>query len=154
MNIKVVPKLGEILKERKMTQMQLSELTGINQAVISRFDRNKQHQDVHLVTIARALNLKVEDLFIIEEMMNNQVELLKEQDQLSYSTNNNRVGNVYHRVGSGKTGAQMDHIKDNYLAAEDKGSYEINIPSEQEEGREDLITHYNKNQTEQDKNNK
>lgn len=69
MNITVIPRLGEILKERGMTQVQLSKLTGINQAVISRFDRNKQHQDSHLFVIAKVLNLKIEDLFIVFENM-------------------------------------------------------------------------------------
>jgi putative transcriptional regulator len=64
----VIPRLGEILKEKNMTQMQLAELTGISQGAISRFDRNKQHLDVHLVAISRALNISIEDLFHIKEI--------------------------------------------------------------------------------------
>ena len=35
----VKPRLNEILKERKLTQMQLSELTNVPQSAISRFDQ-------------------------------------------------------------------------------------------------------------------
>lgn len=65
MKITVIPRLGEILKERNMTQTQLSELTGIPQGTISKFDKNKQHQDVHLFTISRELNIPIEDLFTV-----------------------------------------------------------------------------------------
>ena len=64
----VVPKLNKILKERKMTQSQLAELTGITQASISRFDRNKQHTDAHLIAISRVLNISIEDLFDVKEV--------------------------------------------------------------------------------------
>lgn len=63
----VVPRLGEILKERNMTQNQLAELTGIPQGTISKFDKNERHQDVHLVTISKALNISIEELYHIEE---------------------------------------------------------------------------------------
>jgi transcriptional regulator with XRE-family HTH domain len=66
----VIPRLSKILKEKGMTQMQLSEITGINQAVISRFDRNKQHMDTHLIAISRALGISIEDLFFIQEIRN------------------------------------------------------------------------------------
>ena len=59
----VKPRLNELLKERKITQMQLSEMTGISQGAISRFDRNKQHIDVHLFMIADVLNVTIEELF-------------------------------------------------------------------------------------------
>lgn len=69
MTYKVTPKLNKILKERNITQIQLAELIGegITQASISRFDRNKQHLDTHLVLISKALGLSIEDLFEIEE---------------------------------------------------------------------------------------
>lgn len=66
MNYTVIPILGKILKDRGMTQVELSKLTGIPQGTISKFDRNKQHQDVHLVTISKVLGLSIEDLFYIE----------------------------------------------------------------------------------------
>ncbi|WP_090670825.1 helix-turn-helix domain-containing protein [Paenibacillus tianmuensis] len=65
--IKVIPCLNEILKEKKMTQMELSALSGVPQGSISRFDKNKSHDDSHLFAIARALGLNVEQLFKIEE---------------------------------------------------------------------------------------
>lgn len=70
MNIRVRPKLNKIMKERKMKQYQLSELSGVPQGSISRFDGNTRHQDTHLFAIAQALGLNVEDLFevtILEE---------------------------------------------------------------------------------------
>ena len=65
----VKPKLNKILKERNMTQTQLSQITGIPQGTISKFDRNKQHIDVHLFTIADALKIGVEDLFDVDEQL-------------------------------------------------------------------------------------
>lgn len=62
----VTPKLMKILKERKLTQLQLSEMSGVNQSAISRFDKNKQHLDTHLVAISKALNISIEDLFEID----------------------------------------------------------------------------------------
>lgn len=62
----VKPVLGKILKERNMTQTQLSNLTGIPQGTISKFDRNKQHQDAHLIAISRALDLAIEELFEVK----------------------------------------------------------------------------------------
>jgi DNA-binding XRE family transcriptional regulator len=67
MQYSVVPRIKEILKERKMTQVQLENLTGVPQATISSFDRSKQHTDWHLFAISKALNLSIEDLFYIEE---------------------------------------------------------------------------------------
>lgn len=67
MNYIVTPKLMQILKERNLTQLQLAELSGVQQGTISRFDKNKQHMDIHLVMISKALNLQIEDLFEIEE---------------------------------------------------------------------------------------
>lgn len=61
----VVPRLSEILKERNMTQVQLAQVTGIPQGTISKFDKNKQHMDTHLVVISRSLNLSIEELFHI-----------------------------------------------------------------------------------------
>jgi transcriptional regulator with XRE-family HTH domain len=65
----VVPKLNKILKERNMTQIELSQLTGIPQGTISKFDRNRQHMDLHLVTISRVLGITMEDLFEIDEQL-------------------------------------------------------------------------------------
>lgn len=62
----VKPRLGEILKERKLTQSQLAELANIPQSSISRFDKNEQHRDIHLVAISRALKISIDELFEIE----------------------------------------------------------------------------------------
>ncbi|WP_110928757.1 helix-turn-helix domain-containing protein [Bacillus massiliglaciei] len=61
----VKARLGEILKERNMTQIVLANKANVPQSAISRFDRNEQHKDVHLVSISKALNLQIEDLFHI-----------------------------------------------------------------------------------------
>lgn len=65
MNVK--PKLLAILKERGLTQTQLSEMSGVPQGSISRFDRNDRHVDAHVFAIAKALDVKVEDLFDITD---------------------------------------------------------------------------------------
>ncbi|WP_255906721.1 helix-turn-helix domain-containing protein [Priestia aryabhattai] len=65
--IKVRPRLKELMKEKGITQTVLSDMTGIPQPSISRFDRNIQHLDWHMFTIAKALEVSVEDLFEIEE---------------------------------------------------------------------------------------
>lgn len=65
--IKVKPKLHEILRQKGMSQMDLSELTGIPQGTISRFDRNDRHDASYLFTIAKALEISIEDLFRIVE---------------------------------------------------------------------------------------
>lgn len=64
MIIKVVPKLNKILKERGMKQIELSEMTGLPQGSISRFDKTNRHDDTNLFIIAQALNLNIEDLFV------------------------------------------------------------------------------------------
>lgn len=61
----VKPKLNQILKERGLTQTSFSQMTGIPQAVFSRFDRAVQRKDEHLFLIAHVLELKAEDLFEI-----------------------------------------------------------------------------------------
>lgn len=46
--------------------MELSQLSGIPQGSISRFDKNTRHEDAHLFAIAKALGLNIEELFEIE----------------------------------------------------------------------------------------
>jgi transcriptional regulator with XRE-family HTH domain len=60
--------LIKTLKERGITQSELSEKAGIPQGSISRFDKSKQHTDTHLFAIAYALNLKIEDLFEVNKI--------------------------------------------------------------------------------------
>lgn len=64
-SIVVKPRLGVLLRERNLTQMQLQELSGVPQATISRFDSNKRHECTHLFAIARALGVNVEELFTV-----------------------------------------------------------------------------------------
>ena len=59
----VTTRLPELLKERNMTQLWLSKLTGIPQGTISRFGRNERIMVAHMFAIAKALNVRVEDLF-------------------------------------------------------------------------------------------
>jgi transcriptional regulator with XRE-family HTH domain len=63
----VKPKLMAILKERSLTQTQLSEMSGVPQGSISRFDRNDRHVDAHVFAIAKALDISVEDLFEVTD---------------------------------------------------------------------------------------
>lgn len=63
----VKPRLMALLKERGLTQMQLSKISGVPQGSISRFDRNDRHVDAHIFAIAKALDLKVEDLFEVTD---------------------------------------------------------------------------------------
>lgn len=59
----VKPCLMKLLKERGITQLKLSELSGVPQGTISRFDKNERHNANHLFAIARALDVRIEDLF-------------------------------------------------------------------------------------------
>ncbi|MGC5773650.1 helix-turn-helix domain-containing protein [Paenibacillus pabuli] len=65
--INAKPNLMPLLREKGITQQQLSDMTGIPQGTLSRFDRNTRHESTHLFTIARALGIGVEDLFIVQE---------------------------------------------------------------------------------------
>ena len=63
MKVRVVPRLNKLLKEKGWTQMKLSEESGVPQGSISRFDKNNRHDDSIVFSIARALDVSVEDLF-------------------------------------------------------------------------------------------
>lgn len=65
--VKATPNLMNILRERGITQIQLSELSGVPQASISRFDKNSRHEASHLFSISRALGLTIEQLFVTDE---------------------------------------------------------------------------------------
>jgi DNA-binding XRE family transcriptional regulator len=66
MNITIKPCLISLLKERGMTQTQLSEMSGVPQGSISRFDKNDRHVDWHVFAIARVLEVTIEELFNVE----------------------------------------------------------------------------------------
>lgn len=59
----VKPCLMALLKERGMTQSELSGISGVPQGSISRFDKNNRHEASHLFAISRALGVNIEDLF-------------------------------------------------------------------------------------------
>lgn len=63
----VIPRLQKILKERKMTQQELANISGVEQYAISRFDRQESHKAVHMFKIARALGISPMDLFVVIE---------------------------------------------------------------------------------------
>ncbi|MED4579041.1 helix-turn-helix transcriptional regulator [Bacillus atrophaeus] len=67
MKLKVTPKLNSVMKAKGWTQVRLSEATGVTQGSISRFDKNNRHEDWHVFSIARALDVEVEELFEITE---------------------------------------------------------------------------------------
>lgn len=73
--IKVTPRLNEVLKEKGYkSQLAFSNETGINQRAINGFDKSVQHKSETLFMIARALQVNVEDLFIVEEIPDNDKE--------------------------------------------------------------------------------
>nr|WP_274320143.1 endonuclease NucS domain-containing protein [Paenibacillus qinlingensis] len=63
----VRPVLKEILTDRGITHKKLSEMSGVPQAALSRFDKTHSHNATHMFAIARALNIPVEKLFKIYE---------------------------------------------------------------------------------------
>lgn len=64
----VKSRLNKILDERKMSQLELAKMTGIGTSSISRFDKNNQHRDEHIVVIMKVLNIKYDELFEIIEV--------------------------------------------------------------------------------------
>ncbi|MFS1518495.1 helix-turn-helix domain-containing protein [Bacillus sp. SCS-151] len=61
----VTPRLNEVLQKRDMSYTQLSELTNIPVEKLLQFDTRKSHQDTSLVAISQALEISIEELFII-----------------------------------------------------------------------------------------
>lgn len=70
MLINAKPNLLPLLKELGLTQMELSNMSGVPQGSISRFDKNSRHEADHLFSIAKALQVPVDNLFILEEIEN------------------------------------------------------------------------------------
>jgi transcriptional regulator with XRE-family HTH domain len=62
--VSVRPNLMSLLKEKGITQMELSKLSGVPQGSISRFDKNSRHEDEHVFSIADALGVTIDKLFI------------------------------------------------------------------------------------------
>jgi transcriptional regulator with XRE-family HTH domain len=70
---KLTPKLGSILKERDIKQIHIANDAGVPQPFISRFDSTtRTNYDISsLYSIATVLGLRIEDLFTIEEVPDN-----------------------------------------------------------------------------------
>lgn len=67
MKLNATPRLHAVMKAKWWTQVRLSEASGVPQGSISRFDKNNRHEDWHVFSIAKALGVKVEELFEIKE---------------------------------------------------------------------------------------
>jgi transcriptional regulator with XRE-family HTH domain len=65
--VSVKPNLMSLLKEKGITQMELSKMSGVPQGSISRFDKNTRHDDEHLFSISKALGVPIDKLFVVEE---------------------------------------------------------------------------------------
>lgn len=65
--MKVMPRLSEILAERNLRQKDLAEMACMTEATISRFSRQSRYEIETLFRISRALDLKIEDLFVVED---------------------------------------------------------------------------------------
>lgn len=60
----VRPNLMPLLKEKGITQMELSKMSGVPQGSISRFDKNFRHDDDHVFSIAESLGVTMDKLFV------------------------------------------------------------------------------------------
>lgn len=65
--MKVTPRLSEILEERNLRQKDLAVMAGTTEATISRFSRQSRYEIETLIRISNALELKIEDLFVVED---------------------------------------------------------------------------------------
>ncbi|MBK4202683.1 XRE family transcriptional regulator [Bacillus subtilis] len=67
MKLKATPRLHAVMKDKGWTQVRLAEASGVPQGSISRFDKNTRHEDWHVFSIAKALDVEVDELFEIED---------------------------------------------------------------------------------------
>ncbi|CAM5432869.1 helix-turn-helix transcriptional regulator [Bacillus circulans] len=66
---KAVPRMHEVRKEKGIkTSKELAQLVGVTEPTISRFDSQKRYDIDVLVSVSKALDVQIEDLFIIEEV--------------------------------------------------------------------------------------
>lgn len=75
---KAFPRLNEILKERNLTQLEFSEMSGLPQGTISRFDKTQNFNYENLLIAANTLGIPERDLFRTEEY---EVEVIIEKDK-------------------------------------------------------------------------
>lgn len=57
------PRINKLTLKFGYSQTKLSEISGVPQSTLSRFDRAERHVDWHLFTLANAFNCRLEDLF-------------------------------------------------------------------------------------------
>ncbi|CAF1802200.1 helix-turn-helix domain-containing protein [Bacillus subtilis] len=65
MKLNATPRLHAVMKNKGWTQVRLAEASGVPQGSISRFDKNSRHEDWHVFSIAKALEVEVDELFEI-----------------------------------------------------------------------------------------
>jgi DNA-binding Xre family transcriptional regulator len=65
-NVKAKARLSALLRERGITEEELALKVGVRLATIQRFDRTARHDLTRLVRIARALDVQIEDLVVVE----------------------------------------------------------------------------------------
>lgn len=75
---RAVPRLNEILKERNLTQLEFSEMSGLLQGTVSRFDKTQNFNYENLLIAANTLGIPERDLFRTEEY---EVEVIIEKDK-------------------------------------------------------------------------
>lgn len=73
----VKPQLVKILTERGYTQNGFAKKFKISLNAVNRFDRSVQHRSENVFLIARALELKVDELFEVIEVKGPTSELIK-----------------------------------------------------------------------------
>jgi transcriptional regulator with XRE-family HTH domain len=61
----VKPQLNVVMKERGLTQTQLEEMSDVPQTIISRFDKQENHKDIHVIRLLDALDITIKELFQI-----------------------------------------------------------------------------------------
>lgn len=60
--------IGEILHEKKITQMELAQKSGVPQSAISRYAKGQRMYNInHLFALAKALDKSIEELFVEEK---------------------------------------------------------------------------------------
>ncbi|MEH7119068.1 helix-turn-helix transcriptional regulator [Neobacillus vireti] len=65
---KVTPRMHEIRKQQGIeTSKELAEKAGVTEPTISRFDSQKRYDIDVLVSVSKALNVSIEELFHIEK---------------------------------------------------------------------------------------
>lgn len=65
---KATPRLNELRKEKGFNSgKELAKMAGVTEPVISRFDSQKRYDIDVLFSVSKALDVSVDELFVIEE---------------------------------------------------------------------------------------